>query len=329
VIVSGGDCLLLKAAVGLPEGAGAPGLTTIPAGAGSAMGYALLSRGPVVSTVEAETRFAPSEVVLKSGARSSVNVVIWAGGEPFGILEADSLEPDVFGENDVHFLQLYANLVGAAVDRQRLSSDAAKLTAERELLLKESGHRIKNILAVVIAVAWRTRKDSLSIDAFMQAFSGRINALSRLQDLSLSKGEKSVPLAELARGEIGASGACEGKHYVLRGPSFDCSPSTAQAISLLLYELTTNACKYGALRPDAAPNSRIELSWRIERRTLASELELQWRELSATPLDVSRDSGGFGSELLREGIARMTGGSTELRIHRNGVDCVTRISQPH
>jgi two-component sensor histidine kinase len=325
-LIPGADAMLLKAAVGIPASAGVPGVTTVPAGEGSAMGYALLMRGPVLSTVDTETRFLPSEVVRKSGVRSSANVVIWAGDGPFGSLEADSPEPEVFDEDDVHFLQLYANLVGAAVERQRLSSRAENLARERELLLKESMHRVKNILSVVHAVAWRTHKDVGSLDEFIQTFNGRIAALSRLQDLTLGRSEHSVPLSELARAELEATGAREGEQYVLTGPEFRCSPNTAQALGLLFHELSTNACKYGALNPEAPAGSRIDLSWQVRPNSRGKELELHWSERGGVPR-VSDHTSGFGSELLREGIARMLGGSTEFRIHEHGVDCITRFSQ--
>ena len=317
--------MLLQAAVGLPKSAGIPGETTVPAGEGSAMGYTLLIRSPVLSTVDTETRFAPSEVVRKSGARSSANVPIWAGDQPFGVLEADSPEPDVFGESDVRFLQLYAILVGAAVERQQLSSRAEALARQRELLLGEAVHRVKNILAVVHAVAWRSRNDANSIDEFLQIFSGRIGALSQLQDL-FNVGGDVVALTGLARAAMTATGAREGEQFVVQGPEFHCRPSTAQALSLLFHELTTNACKYGALRPGALAQARIEVSWSVAPRSDRTEIEIHWKERSGAEASTHR-TGGFGSALIRNGIPRMLGGTVDITIDDAGVNCVVRFSQ--
>jgi two-component sensor histidine kinase len=321
----GSDLMLLKAAVGLPPSAGIPGVTTIPGGDRSAVGYALLVGEPVVSTIDTETRFDPSEVVLKSGVRSSVNVVIWTAEVAFGALEADSLEPDAFGERDVHFLQLYANLVGAAVERQRLSSRAETLARQREVLLKESVHRVKNILSIVHAVAWRTRRDAASLDDFIASFSGRIGALARLQDAMLLQGKETTSLAELVRAEIGATGAREGEHFVVRGPELQCGRNTAEALELLFYELTTNACKYGALNPAAPDGSRIEVTWQTEPDgARPPELEIRWKERGGKPTGVGKSS-GFGSSLLREAIPRMLGGTVQITIDQHGVDCVIQL----
>jgi len=84
--------------------------------------------------------------------RSSANVVIWAGDEPFGALDADSVEPDVFDKYDVQVCS-HTLISSAAVERQRLSSRAQDFARQRELLLKESVHRVKNVLSCVHAVA--------------------------------------------------------------------------------------------------------------------------------------------------------------------------------
>lgn len=326
VALPGKHEMRLQAAVGIPPSAGIPGETMVPADDGSAMGYAVLVGEPVISTVDTETRFQPSEVVRKSGVRSSVNVVIWTAEEPFGVLEADSFEPDVFGEHDIRFLQLYANLIGAAVERQRLTARAEDLAAQREVLLKESVHRIKNVLSVVQAIASRTKKDAGSFNEFFELLSGRIGALARLQDMTLIRGEGSVSFGDLVRAEISISGAKEGEQFELEGPSLSCPLNCTQPLSLLFYELTTNACKYGALRPDAPEGAQIKISWRIQQQGDGSEqLEIHWKE-RGTKRKTRAQTKGFGSELLREALPRMLGGTTDITIGESEVNCVVRFS---
>ena len=325
-VVPGADTLLLKEAVGIPRTIAEPGRTSVPGGAGSAIGYALEARKPVLSTVATETRFEPSRVVLDSGVRSSANVVIWDGDEPFGVLEVDLPEPDVFNEHDLNFLQSYANLLGAAVTRLRLSKRATALAQERELIIGESIHRVKNILSVVQALASRTRLEINSLDEYYEAFTRRLSALSRLQNLSLVKGEQAVPLHELARSELEASGAKEGQDFILNGPPLLCPATSAQALGLLIHELTTNACKHGALSERAAKGAQVVLNWTVARREGRSDVTVHWKE-RGTQI-VAQPSEGFGSQLLRNGIARMLGGSTEVVFSNDGVDCVTRFTQP-
>jgi hypothetical protein len=88
VLQESGD-LLLRGAVGLAEFA-VVGETILPGGTKSALGYGLLARAPVVSVVDEERRFDPSDLVRRSGVKVSANVVIWIDGQPFAGLEADS-----------------------------------------------------------------------------------------------------------------------------------------------------------------------------------------------------------------------------------------------
>lgn len=322
----GGDDLILRAAVGIPPHLVVPGQTVIPGGRGSAIGYAIETRAPVLSDIDTETRFEPSELVRRSGVKCSANVVIWADGEPFGALEGDSREPCAFDETDIDFLQLCANLLGAAVERSRLTRRAEELAREREILFDELVHRVKNMLTNVLAIAQRTRRHSRTLDEFGNAFEGRVSALGRAQDLLLTRPEQAVSLRGLIWLELDAKGMREGEQFALDGPDVLCSPRTIQILALLLHELATNAVKYGALSPGAGAQARVAVTWRIDRANGGAEtLTLQWRETGVV-LAPSPPRRGFGSEMIDNLVPQMLGGTTELLAHADGLAC--RISFP-
>jgi two-component sensor histidine kinase len=318
--------LLLKATLGIPEDIAVPGVTVVPGGAGSALGYALLTRAPVLSDVETETRFDASDVVRKAGVKSSANVVIMAGERPFGSLEADSRQRYAFDENDIDFLQSYANLVGAAVERQQLSARAEIFAREQDILLKELVHRVKNILTNIRGIAYRTRKYVNNVDDFLGAFDGRLNAIARSQDLVLHGPQQVVQLADLVRLELTAKGAREGENFSAEGPPFACSARLAQVLGLLFYELATNANKYGALSP-SAPDGHVQVAWRVENLANNQHLVLTWRERGVT-IELPVRAQGFGSEMIREAIPYMFGGSVELAFHADGVECRVSLLSP-
>jgi two-component system CheB/CheR fusion protein len=56
---------------------------------------------------------------------------------------------------------------------------------ERELLAQELSHRVKNTLAVVQSLALQTDGRHRSVDAYRDAFVGRLQALARAQNLLL------------------------------------------------------------------------------------------------------------------------------------------------
>jgi two-component sensor histidine kinase len=314
----GGEGLLLRAQVGLPPDLAVPNETVLPIGTGSALGYAMQVGKPVISDVPNETRFEPSDLVRKSGVRISANVVIWIEGRPYGSLEADSIEEWRVSDADIDFLQTYASLVSAAIERAMLTDRVEALAQERQILLNEVFHRIKNLLANVLAIARRTVKHSGDLDEFQRAFEGRIGALSRAHDLLVTGAAKPARLRELLELEFSAKGLEPGKEFRIEGPEILCEPRTIQALALLVFELSTNAVKYGALSPNASSAAAIHVRWHTEESEKGTNLVLCWREFGVNHPVVGRR--GFGSELLERLVPQMLGGVTRLKMHDDGIE---------
>jgi diguanylate cyclase (GGDEF)-like protein len=91
----------------------------LPAGTGTQAGYALSNRQPVVAEdLDAETRF-DARSLLEEGMHSGVNAVIEGNERSFGVLSAHSTRPRDFSADDVNFLVAVANVLSAAVERNR------------------------------------------------------------------------------------------------------------------------------------------------------------------------------------------------------------------
>jgi two-component sensor histidine kinase len=135
--------LLVRAGVGWGEGV--VGHATVGADMGSPAGYALHTGQPVISNdLDQEQRFRIPQLLREHGVRSAANVIIKSRQHVFGVLEADSREPHVFSEDDVKFLQGYATILSFAIDQARLVDANAALAAEKDMLLRELGHRVRN-----------------------------------------------------------------------------------------------------------------------------------------------------------------------------------------
>jgi len=120
-----GHTLLVRAGVGWKPGV--VGEVTIEAGDNTSEGHALKTRRPMVSSdISQETRFEYPPFLTDHGVKAVANVVIVGGKDrtPFGILQVDSRTPRPFTESDTDFLQSYANLLAAAVDRLRVLNEA-------------------------------------------------------------------------------------------------------------------------------------------------------------------------------------------------------------
>jgi PAS domain S-box-containing protein len=153
-----------------------------------------------------------------------------------------------------------AEWVGTSTDIH----DLRTLQDQQKVLLAELQHRTRNLLAVIQALARRTRRTSGSLDEFTEKFESRLRALSRVQGLLARSEHHPIDVRELVEGELYAhSDAIEdpGK-VVIEGPRVWLPATSAQAFALALHELATNAVKHGALGQRGA---RLAIRWDVEQ----------------------------------------------------------------
>lgn len=166
--------------------------------------------------------------------------------------------------------------------------------AERriELLLMEVNHRAKNLLAVVQSLAKRT---ALSGEDFVERLERRIAGLAANQDVLVQRNWSAVPLDELIEAQLGCLVDLR-QQVSLSGPALVIQPSAAEAVSMALHEMATNAEKYGAL---STPAGRVEISWNVCGTGVSAEFVLHWRELGG-PRVLVPSARGFGSRIIED-----------------------------
>jgi len=76
-------------------------------------------------------------------------------------------------------------------------SDRKRAEMERELLGHELSHRVKNVFAVVQALATQSNKRGASIEEFLDAFLGRLHAMARAHSMLLDSDWKGADLDAL------------------------------------------------------------------------------------------------------------------------------------
>jgi PAS domain S-box-containing protein len=131
---------------------------------------------------------------------------------------------------------------------------------EKALLLRELAHRVNNTFAVILAVAQQTLRTAPSAEAFVETFTGRLQALAQAHNLLLAKDWTGADLGELAKGQL-APFCLEGQdRLTIEGPKVTLSPPQAIALGVVLHELGTNAARYGAL---SNGTGRVDLSWTL------------------------------------------------------------------
>ena len=166
--------------------------------------------------------------------------------------------------------------------------------AERriELLLMEVNHRSKNLLSVVQSMARRTASTS---EDFIPRLEQRIAALAANQDVLVQRNWSSIPLRELIEAQLMFLEQAEAQTQLI-GPDVVIQSNTAEALSMALHELATNADKYGAF---SVPGGLVKITWDVGGTGTDAEFVLRWTE-SGGPSVPQNGQPGFGTRIIRD-----------------------------
>ena len=131
--------------------------------------------------------------------------------------------------------------------------------ARQRLLMLELAHRVKNILAVVQAMASLSLRDGGDIAQGRDTFNARLFALARAQDALLQNPERySATVFGLLSPRVTIHGNPE--QFTLQGPEIVLGSTLAISFSLVMHELYTNALKFGAL---TCAQGEVAISWQL------------------------------------------------------------------
>jgi two-component sensor histidine kinase/CheY-like chemotaxis protein len=194
------------------------------------------------------------------------------------------------------------------VSRHKVDED------QRHTLMAELDHRVKNVLATVQALAFQTAKRTTSLNGFLQNFSGRLKAMGSANELLTAARWRGAAVDHLAAAELGALAPGQTSWG---GPELFLTPRAANALSLALHELATNAVKFGAL---SVESGHVDVRW---NRLADGGFDLLWTE-SGGPTVTSAGRRGFGSTLLEQVTGRELNGETVIEYRPAGVQARLR-----
>jgi PAS domain S-box-containing protein len=162
---------------------------------------------------------------------------------------------------------------------------------QQATIVAELNHRFRNMLTLVQSLAVQTVRSSGSIEAFSDAFLGRLKALASAHDLLTQPRLSGIGLSELVSGVLAPFRSGQGR-IKANGPQITLASDAVIPLSMALHELTTNAVKYGAL---SNMKGHIDIGWRLIEQN-GYQIELTWKE-SGGPT-VKHHSVGFGTKLI-------------------------------
>lgn len=199
-----------------------------------------------------------------------------------------------------------------------LHETTEKSLLEKDLMLQEMKHRIKNSIARVLAIARQTASRAKDIGEFSTSFSARLQAMAASQDMLTRSRWQKADLGDLLRIELGQVFGKDLPNGLLEGPDVLVDEATTQALGLTFHELATNALKYGNV---ANLVDAIKISWKVHGDARGRRLLLHWQETGKADLVAPKET-GFGTKLIDMNIVRELGGRITRDFGKDGL-CVS------
>ena len=223
---------------------------------------------------------------------------------------------------------LLAGAVAVVARYQHRAYEAASLLQrqaetsliEKDLMLQEMKHRIKNSIARVLAMARQTAAHATDLKEFSASFASRLQAMAASQDMLTRSRWQKADLRQLLEIELKQVFGKELPPDMLSGGEVLLDERATQALGLTFHELATNALKYGKVGEGM---EGLKVNWRIETSQSQRTLAFNWREAGngVTPPQKT----GFGTKLIDMNITRELGGTIARDYRDDGLSIAIKI----
>ncbi len=192
-------------------------------------------------------------------------------------------------------------LTGVSLDISRL-----KLAeTQQQLLTHELEHRMRNTMAMVMAIANQTFRAAKSKDEAQTVLAGRLLALDQAHTALTRSSWTGATLLAVVETALLPHRSGQ-RRFKIEGPVVQLNSKQALSLTLALHELATNATKYGAL---SMPGGTVSVSWRVDAEGNRSVLKFVWRETGGPSVETPTRR-GFGSRLIESTLAADFGAVT-------------------
>ncbi|HZV05960.1 MAG TPA: HWE histidine kinase domain-containing protein [Gemmataceae bacterium] len=226
--------------------------------------------------------------------------------EPIGTIWIVSEGIGHFNEGHSHTLTDIAAIAGIALHIKRSEEHLRSALDEQKILAREMGHRLKNLFTMVHGMVPVAARRSSTTEELARRLLARLNALSEANALvrpALDVDAKEARAAELGDLISAVLRPYEHGSITLEGPPITLTQRGTNVVALILYELATNASKYGALSMDAG---RLSVAWSSE----GGLLTVNWVETGGPPVTAAPGNAGFGTSLVARTVGHYKGAAT-------------------
>jgi PAS domain S-box-containing protein len=184
---------------------------------------------------------------------------------------------------------------------------------QRDLLVAELSHRVKNTLATVVSIAQQSFSNDQTVEDARHAFSARIKALGQTHGRLAETNWSGVSLETMLLDEFAPYRRDDSPNVRVSGPPVSLNPKQALTLGMAIHELTTNAAKHGAL---STKGGCVDVAWEIA----GGELVIHWTEQGGPQVAQPKRS-GFGRLLLERALAADVKGKVHMDFAESGLRC--------
>jgi two-component sensor histidine kinase/CheY-like chemotaxis protein len=193
---------------------------------------------------------------------------------------------------------------------------------QQDMLIAELNHRVRNILNLIRGLVSQSKEGAETIDQFAEIIGSRIHALARAHDQVTQTDWSPSSLYNLIRTETDAYASDGADRVQIDGMDAMIAPAAFTTLALVVHEMMTNSCKYGALS-DMRGQVTITISNADDEA-----LEIDWRE-SGGPQVEAPTRRGFGSTIIERTIPHELGGIAEVDYAPEGLHATFIIPGEH
>lgn len=188
--------------------------------------------------------------------------------------------------------------------------------AEKDFMISETRHRMKNLFAVVRSLAMQMEAEDLTGVDYRDRFLGRLEVTLHAQEIAAI--DETADFETLLRQSVGEPGM-DRLHY--EGPTVQVSASKIVPVSMMFHELATNALKYGAL---SVPDGALHVTWSLEEGSKDHSYFVCWWRETGGPAVMPPKRRGYGTELI-EGTCQHLAGTVEFNFDPKGLAAIIKL----
>jgi PAS domain S-box-containing protein len=252
--------------------------------------------------VEEEARRISSEVTDELRIPRMEAIRYRKDGKPVHVLLSGA--PIIVGEQIVGIVATYRDITRLKETERKLTAERERveqLLEDRELMFKETRHRIKNDLALVrslLSLHATQVEEETAWEALDEA-EQRVGIISRLHELLFRTGEvESVPargyLEDLV-GELNSGPAPEGVEITLDAEDFSAPARLSVSLGIIMNELVTNTLKHAS---NGGTPATTQVALAVHTRS-SDLVVLSYRDNGAGfPPEILQGDGGAAAEVV-------------------------------